>query len=146
MSAATLQPRRAAFLDRDGTILVEKNYLSDPAEAELEAGVTYRRPKSCTVLENGRPRVIEYAENDHCCARFSLVDEWVEDADVQRRGRVGHAEARLVPAREVVRLVVARLRREPFFFLHDDGAGCRQCDEARAWAVKQPRDPPVLPS
>ncbi|MGD8278025.1 MAG: HAD family hydrolase, partial [Gemmatimonadota bacterium] len=30
--------RRAVFLDRDGTILVEKNYLSDPDEVELIPG------------------------------------------------------------------------------------------------------------
>jgi D-glycero-D-manno-heptose 1,7-bisphosphate phosphatase len=30
---------RAVFLDRDGTLIVEKNYLSDPAEVELLPGV-----------------------------------------------------------------------------------------------------------
>lgn len=30
--------RPAAFLDRDGTIIVEKHYLSDPALVELESG------------------------------------------------------------------------------------------------------------
>lgn len=34
--SATL--RRAVFLDRDGTILVEKNYLADPADVELIPG------------------------------------------------------------------------------------------------------------
>lgn len=38
MVVSPAQGRRAAFLDRDGTILVEKNYLADPAEVELEAG------------------------------------------------------------------------------------------------------------
>jgi D-glycero-D-manno-heptose 1,7-bisphosphate phosphatase len=32
-------PRRAVFLDRDGTLIVEKNYLSDPNQVELAAGV-----------------------------------------------------------------------------------------------------------
>jgi len=32
-------PRRSAFLDRDGTIIVEKHYLSDPDQVELERGV-----------------------------------------------------------------------------------------------------------
>jgi D-glycero-D-manno-heptose 1,7-bisphosphate phosphatase len=30
---------RAVFLDRDGTLIVEKNYLSDPAQVELLPGV-----------------------------------------------------------------------------------------------------------
>lgn len=33
------QPRRAVLLDRDGTLIVEKNYLHDPAEVVLETGV-----------------------------------------------------------------------------------------------------------
>ncbi|KTF68922.1 D-glycero-alpha-D-manno-heptose-1,7-bisphosphate 7-phosphatase [Sphingomonas sp. HT-1] len=44
MSATgTLRPveprRKAIFLDRDGTLIVERNYLSDPAAVELERGV-----------------------------------------------------------------------------------------------------------
>lgn len=31
--------KRAVFLDRDGTLIVEKNYLSDPAQVELLPGV-----------------------------------------------------------------------------------------------------------
>jgi len=31
---------RAVFLDRDGTLIVEKNYLSDPAQVELLPGVS----------------------------------------------------------------------------------------------------------
>jgi D,D-heptose 1,7-bisphosphate phosphatase len=31
-------PRRAVFLDRDGTIIAEKEYLSDPAKVELLSG------------------------------------------------------------------------------------------------------------
>lgn len=38
MVVSTAIGRRAAFLDRDGTIIVEKNYLADPADVELEAG------------------------------------------------------------------------------------------------------------
>ncbi len=36
---------KAVFLDRDGTIIVEKNYLSDPAQVELfpGAGIALRR-------------------------------------------------------------------------------------------------------
>jgi aminoglycoside N3'-acetyltransferase len=45
--------------------------------AELLAGVPYRVPKHCTVLRDGRPARIDYGENDHCCARFALADDWL---------------------------------------------------------------------
>jgi D-glycero-D-manno-heptose 1,7-bisphosphate phosphatase len=32
-------PAAAVFLDRDGTLIIEKDYLSDPAQVVLEAGV-----------------------------------------------------------------------------------------------------------
>lgn len=40
-----MHPRRSILLDRDGTILVERNYLSDPADVELlpHAAVGLRR-------------------------------------------------------------------------------------------------------
>ena len=98
--------------------------------AELEAGVRYRRPKQCTVVRDGALVTIEYGENDHCCSRFNLVDEWLDAAAVQARGPVGQAEARLVPARELVEIVSERLREEPDFFLHPRGSDCRQCEEA----------------
>src|SRR5918992_357853 len=41
--------------------------------AELLAGVPYRLPRYCTVLQDGRRVRIDYAENDHCCARFALA-------------------------------------------------------------------------
>jgi D-glycero-D-manno-heptose 1,7-bisphosphate phosphatase len=40
MNPATATARRAVFLDRDGTLIVEKNYLSDPAQVELLPGVS----------------------------------------------------------------------------------------------------------
>lgn len=45
--------------------------------AELLAGVPYRTSKYCTILQNGRPVRIDYGENDHCCQRFALADEWL---------------------------------------------------------------------
>jgi aminoglycoside N3'-acetyltransferase len=98
--------------------------------AELLADVPYRLSKHITVLRDGRPARIDYAENDHCCARFALLDTWL--ADVQRRGRVGNAEARLVDARAIVNAVAPRLRSEPLLFLHEPAHGCAECDEARA--------------
>lgn len=38
--APTAPPRPAVFLDRDGTLIVERNYLSDPAGVELLPGAT----------------------------------------------------------------------------------------------------------
>ena len=59
--------------------------------AELLAGVPYRIPKHITVLQDGRPVRIDYGENDHCCARFALADEWLRARGLQFEGRVGHA-------------------------------------------------------
>ena len=100
--------------------------------AELVAGVPYRVPKHCTVLQGGVPVRVEYGENDHCCRRFTLVDDWLREAGRQREGRVGNAHARLARSRDVVGAVVARLADDPLLFLHAPEAGCDDCDEARA--------------
>ncbi|MDQ3606411.1 MAG: AAC(3)-VI family aminoglycoside N-acetyltransferase [Gemmatimonadota bacterium] len=100
--------------------------------AELLAGVPYRVAKHCTVLQEGRPVRIDYRENDHCCARFALADEWLRARGLQREGRVGHAPARLARARDIVEVALEQLARDPLLFLHPPGAGCAECDEARA--------------
>lgn len=97
--------------------------------AEILAGVRYRLPKYVTVREGGGVRRLEYGENDHCCRRFTLVDDWVGDA--QRVGRVGHGTARLVASRAVVAAVVPRLEADELLFLHHEDAGCEECMEAR---------------
>jgi aminoglycoside N3'-acetyltransferase len=99
--------------------------------AENIAGVRYRQPKYATVLEGGKPRRYEYGETDHCCQRFSLLDEWLGDR--QRRGTVGHGEARLARSRDIVAAALARLRENETVFLHAPGA-CGECDAARAGA------------
>lgn len=99
--------------------------------AELLAGVPYRVPRHCTVLRDGRPVRIDYEENDHCCARFAFADEWLRDRGLQSEGRVGHAQARLARARDVVAVALDRLARDPLLFLHPPSAGCAECDEAR---------------
>lgn len=103
--------------------------------AELLAGVPYRLPRHCTVVREGRPVRVEYEENDHCCARFALVDGWLRERGLQSEGSVGHAEARLARARDVVRVAREHLSRDPLVFLHAPGAGCAECDEARSSAV-----------
>jgi aminoglycoside N3'-acetyltransferase len=99
--------------------------------AELLAGVPYRVPKHCTVLRDGRPVRVEYGENDHCCERFALADEWLRGRGFQAEGQVGHAQARLVRARHIVEVALDHLAREPLVFLHPADAGCAECDEAR---------------
>jgi aminoglycoside N3'-acetyltransferase len=99
--------------------------------AEAIAGVRYRRPKHLTVLQDGRPFRLPYREIDHCCENFSLVDDWLDTAGLQRRGRIGDAEARLMRSRELVEIVVDRLRQNQTVFLHPEGVDS-ECDEARA--------------
>ena len=99
--------------------------------AELLAGVPYRVPRHCTVLQDGRPVRIDYGENDHCCERFSLLDDWLREAGLQQEGYVGHAWSRLARGRDVVRLACEHLARAPLVFLHPPSSGCEQCDEAR---------------
>jgi aminoglycoside N3'-acetyltransferase len=103
--------------------------------AEILAGVPYRVPRHCTVLEDGRPVRIDYGENDHCCARFALVDGWLRQRDLQPSGRIGHAHARLVRARDVVAVVLEHLARDPLVFLHPPDASCAECDLARRSTV-----------
>lgn len=100
--------------------------------AELMGGAPYRVPKSITVLRDGAPLRVEYGENDHCCARFAVADEWLRGRGAQAEGMVGHAHARLVRSSDVVEAAVERLRREPLVFLHPAGLRCVDCDAARA--------------
>jgi aminoglycoside N3'-acetyltransferase len=99
--------------------------------AELLAGVPYRVPKYCTVLQDGRPVRIDYGENDHCCARFAFADQWLRERSLQSEGRVGHAHARLMRARDIVGVALEYLARDPLLFLHSPSAGCAECNEAR---------------
>lgn len=99
--------------------------------AEYLAGVRYRRRKHVVVLEDGRPTRFDFEEIDHCCQNFRLVDEWLEARKLQRRGKVGHAEARLARSRDIVKVVIGQLRHSETVFLHPGGVD-EQCDEARA--------------
>lgn len=100
--------------------------------AEILGGAPYRIPKSCIVLQDGTPTRLEYGENDHCCARFVLVDGWLRAAGRQAEGVVGHASARLARSRAIVECVLPRIEPDPLVFLHEPGEGCAECDEARA--------------
>lgn len=107
--------------------------------AELIAGVPYRTPGYCTVLENGRSKRIEYGENNHCCARFAFADEWLEPRGLQSVGQVGQARARLARSRDIVSSALEHLAAAPLLFLHPLAAGCGECDEARQRVGKASR-------
>ena len=98
--------------------------------AEVLGGAPYRVPKHITHLVDGRAVRIEYGENDHCCQRFTLADEWLRARGLQREGPVGHGQARLVRSRDVVDVVVEQVRRDPVIFLHPRGNGCDECETA----------------
>jgi aminoglycoside N3'-acetyltransferase len=100
--------------------------------AEILAGVPYRVRKHCIVEKDGRPERLEYGENDHCCQRFELVNDWLRARGLQSAGPVGHAHARLMRARDVVGEVCEQLAQDPLLFLHPPDARCGECDEARA--------------
>ena len=87
--------------------------------AEIIAGVPYGVPRTCA----GVP----YRENDHCCERFALADDWLRAAGLQAEGPVGHAHARLARSRDIVRLAVERLAADPLLFLHPPGSNCTDC-------------------
>jgi aminoglycoside 3-N-acetyltransferase len=108
--------------------------------AEALASVPYSVAHPCVVVVDGAPRTIAIAETDHCCRRFALVDGWLRDRGLQREGKVGHADARLAAARDVVRVAVERLRAEPLVFLCPAADGCEECDAARA-SVSDPVRP-----
>lgn len=98
--------------------------------AELIADVPYRVRKHITVLQDGRPVRVPYGENDHCCERFTLADEWLRG--LQREACVGNAPARLARSRDIVQAALAHLAHDPLVFLHPPDAGCADCDAARA--------------
>jgi aminoglycoside 3-N-acetyltransferase len=99
--------------------------------AEILGNVPYGVTKHCTVVQGGRKERVEYRENDHCCQRFAIVDEWLREGGLQTEGPVGHAQARLMRARDVVRVVREHLAADPLVFLHPPDAGCEECNEAR---------------
>lgn len=99
--------------------------------AENIAGVRYRRPKSLTLLKAGQPTRYDYSEIDHCCENFSLMDAWLETQGLQRRGAVGHGEARLVHSHDIVEVALDHLSQNETVFLHPAGV-CSECHEARA--------------
>ena len=99
--------------------------------AENLASVRYRRDKYVTILRDGKPVRLEYHEIDHCCQNFALADGWLDEKNLQRQGKVGQAEARLVRSRDVVSAVTEHLKSNETIFLHPEGFD-EECDDARA--------------
>jgi aminoglycoside N3'-acetyltransferase len=121
--------------DLDGQVLLlGVNHDADTTLhlAELLANVPYRQPKHITVMQAGRAVRIDYGENDHCGERFTLADGWLHERGLQSGGRVGHTEARLIRARDIVAVALEHLAGDPLIFLHPASAGCEECNEARA--------------
>jgi aminoglycoside 3-N-acetyltransferase len=106
--------------------------------AESLAGVRYRRQKYVMLRNEGRVERFDYVEIDHCCEKFDLVDNWLEAEKLQRRGRVGYAEARLIRSRDIVRMVTNHIKNDETVFLHPFGVD-EECDEARASLASLPR-------
>ncbi len=105
--------------------------------AEIIAEVPYRLPCHCTVLRGGEPVRIDYEENDHCCQRFALADDWLRSRGLQSEGFVGHAFARLSRSRDIVAVATSELERDPLVFLHSPADDCDECDEARASTARR---------
>lgn len=120
-------------LNRDGQVLllgIDHTANTTIHLAEYLAGVRYRRKKYLMIWKDGQLTRFDYAESDHCCQNFQKVDQWLDARGLQIKGRVGHAEARLMRSRDVVEVVVERLRQEETTFLHPFGVD-EECDEAR---------------
>ena len=98
--------------------------------SESLSGVRYGRDKYITILKDGIPTRFEYQEIDHCCQNFSLVDDWLDEHGLQKRGVVGNADARLIRSKDIVEVVTEQLKENETTFLHPPGVD-EQCDEAR---------------
>jgi aminoglycoside N3'-acetyltransferase len=105
--------------------------------AETLAGVRYKVAKYATVMRGGKPVRHHYAEIDHCCENFALLDSWLEGRGHQQRGFIADATARLMSARDVVATALDHLRENETVFLHPRGV-CTECDEARAGGTATP--------
>lgn len=126
--------------DLDGRVLllgVDHDANTTIHLAEAVAQVPYGIPKHVTVLREGRPVRVDYRETDHCCRNFRLAGAWLAQRGLERRGKVGNAESRLMRSRDLVEIVVEELKREPLRFLCSRASGCNECRRARASVAEQ---------
>ncbi len=96
--------------------------------AELLGGAPYR---SDFHYIDDAGREVHYGENDSCCEKFELANDWLKAEGLLSEGIVGHAEARLMDAEALVRIAATKVQADPLVFLHGAEAGCEECDEAR---------------
>lgn len=98
--------------------------------AESLAGVPYKQRMRLRVFEEGSAVEREYLESRHCFRLFARADAWMDEAGLQAHGQVGNARARLMRAGDLVDVVVDRLLRDPFSFLHSPASDCAACNQA----------------
>jgi aminoglycoside 3-N-acetyltransferase len=128
--------------DLDGQVLllgVTHNEDTTLHLAEALAGVPYSVSHPTVV----GAETVMVAETDHCCRGFRVADAWL--GALQRRGKVGNADARLCRSRELVSVALERLAADPLVFLCARGTGCEECDAAHA-SVSGPRAPAGAPA
>lgn len=99
--------------------------------AENLAGVRYRTQTDLLIMQDNKPTRIKYGEINHCCQNFQLVDNWLNERGLIRKGNIGHAEARLMRSQDIIAVVTEKLRENETIFLHPYGID-EECDEARA--------------
>jgi aminoglycoside N3'-acetyltransferase len=95
--------------------------------AEILGGAPYRAPKHITVAENGKPKRVDYGENDSCCRGFNMVGGWLRERGLLREGPLGSGRAMLARSHDIVATVVEELRGDPCRFLCARGT-CEECD------------------
>ena len=77
--------------------------------------------RSTSLLQNGQPTRFDYGEIDHCCQNFALVDGWLDARGFAAPGNRGDARGRGWRSRDVVAVVIERLRQDETAFLHPLG-------------------------
>jgi aminoglycoside 3-N-acetyltransferase len=100
--------------------------------AESLAKVPYSVEHPCVVEVDGVAESVMIAETDHCSRRFRQLDAWLDASRLQRTGPVGNSTAKLVEARDPVRVALERLTVDPLVFLCDPAEFCGECAAARA--------------
>jgi aminoglycoside 3-N-acetyltransferase len=98
--------------------------------AENLAGVRYRLEGRMRILRDGQPVWFEFAEVNHCCQNFRKMDGWLDARGLQRKGQVGHADARLMRSSAIVETALEHLKLDETVFLHPYGVD-EECDAAR---------------
>ena len=97
--------------------------------AENMAEVRYRLAARLRIHKDGHPVWFEFSEVNHCCQNFQKMDIWLDARGLQRRGQVGHAEARLFSSKAIVQTALEHLKLDETVFLHPRGVD-EECDAA----------------